>query len=163
MIDWDEEDSRDRLKVASEISARGVLGPGLHVQARYLDGRMYGATISTVISETSYVIDWEDSDPNDRVKLLSSLKPACGLSDPICVVIGSTVTRGEKELGRTEFIMNELNPKFSKSISMKVLPDEDQKLCFKVYDVDAQMGQEVCFACSVSVTFSWCSLSNTSR
>ena len=65
------------------------------------------------------------------------------MSDPICVVIGSTATRAEKELGRTEFIMNDLKPTFSKAIAMKVLPDEDQKLVFKVYDVDSQKGDEV--------------------
>ena len=143
VVDWDDKDSRDRLKVASEIRAKGKLEVGAHVKALYQDGRMYGATISKALHETSYVIDWADHDTKDRVKLLSSLKPAGGLSDPICVVIGSTASRGEKELGRTEFKMNDLNPTFSKNIAIKIIPDEEQKLEFKVYDVDAQKGSEV--------------------
>ena len=63
------------------MRAKEKLGPGVHVLALYQDGKMYGATISNVLCKTSFVIDWEDHDSTDRVKLLSSLKPDGGLSE----------------------------------------------------------------------------------
>lgn len=143
IIDWDDKDPKDRYKVASEIQSKVGMGVGAHVKAHYHDGKMYKATISKIVNETSYVIDWNDNSSKDRVKLRNFLKPSGGLSDPICVVIGSTATRAEKELGRTEFIMNDLNPTFAKNIAMEILPDEDLTLNFKVYDVDAQNATQV--------------------
>jgi hypothetical protein len=144
IIDWDDKDPKDRYKVASEIQSKGGMGVGARVKAHYHDGKMYKATISEIVEETSYLINWTDGSGKDRVKLSSFLKPNGGLSDPICIVIGSTPGRGEKQLGKTEFIMNDLNPTFKKTIAMKVLPDEEQTLTFKVYDVDAQNGTTVC-------------------
>jgi hypothetical protein len=143
VIDWEDKSPKDRYKVESEIKSKNGMDVGAHVKAQYHDGKKYKATISKIVHETSYIIDWKDKSSKDRVKLRKHLKPSGGLSDPICVVIGSTPTRGEKELGRTEFIMNDLNPKFEKSIGMKVLPDEEQTLTFKIYDLDAQKGTTV--------------------
>jgi hypothetical protein len=72
-------------------------------------------------------------------------KDTGGLSDPICVVYGFSSTKPKKELGRTEYIMNSLNPQFKRKIGLKFLPDEDQRLEFKLYDVDFLSGAEVCF------------------
>ncbi len=73
-------------------------------------------------------------------------KDAGGLSDPICVVYGFSSTKTKKELGRTEYIMNTLNPHFKRNIGLKFLPDEDQILEFRLYDVDFLSGAEVCNA-----------------
>jgi hypothetical protein len=60
-----------------------------------------------------------------------------GMSDPICVVYGSSKKKTKAELGRTEYIMNNANPKFKKKISLKYEPDAGQELVFKIFDMDA--------------------------
>jgi Ca2+-dependent lipid-binding protein len=60
------------------------------------------------------------------------------LSDPICALYLSG-----KEVGRTEFIMNTLNPHFKKAIRLSLKQDDEQPLEFKLYDVDFLSGQEV--------------------
>ena len=70
-------------------------------------------------------------------------KDSGGVSDPICAVFCSTPSKGTKELGRTELIMNSLNPTFKKSIDLKFSASEDQTLTFKIYDVDFVRGKEV--------------------
>jgi hypothetical protein len=72
-------------------------------------------------------------------------KDAGGLSDPICVVYGFTSTKAKKELGRTEYIMNNQNPQFKRKIGLKFHPDEDQTLEFRLYDVDFLQGAEVSY------------------
>ena len=70
-------------------------------------------------------------------------KDAGGFSDPICAVFGSSSTKPLAELGRTEYIMNSQAPQFKTKISLKYLPDDDQQLEFRVYDVDFLSGSEV--------------------
>ena len=41
------------------------------------------------------------------------------------------------ELGRTEYIMNDANPEFKKTIALKYDPDADQQLRFRIFDTDA--------------------------
>ncbi len=69
-----------------------------------------------------------------------------GFSDPICVVYGSTPQRGERELGRTEYMMNNQSPQFRRTIVLKFLPTEEQTLVFRIYDVDALGGGEAVIA-----------------
>jgi hypothetical protein len=65
-------------------------------------------------------------------------KDGGGLSDPICAVFLS-----DQEVGRTEFIMNTLNPSFKKNVLLSLNPADEQPLVFKLYDVDFLSGQEV--------------------
>jgi hypothetical protein len=58
-------------------------------------------------------------------------------------VYGFTSTKAKKELGRTEYIMNNQNPQFKRKIGLKFLPDDDQTLEFRLYDVDFLSGAEV--------------------
>ena len=70
-------------------------------------------------------------------------KDAGGFSDPICALFGSSSTKDRAELGRTEYIMNSQSPQFKQKISLKYVPDDDQQLEFKLYDVDFLSGAEV--------------------
>ncbi|RUS84077.1 hypothetical protein EGW08_008189 [Elysia chlorotica] len=59
-------------------------------------------------------------------------------SDPMVVLfLTDPVSRGWKELGRTEIIWNNLNPDFVKKFVMQYYFEESQKLKFEVYDVDS--------------------------
>ncbi len=69
-------------------------------------------------------------------------------SDPICVLFGNSSKKPRAELGRTEHIMNTLNPKFMRSIDIKYVPDDGQQLEFRLYDVDVMSGGEVCSECN---------------
>ena len=44
--------------------------------------------------------------------------------------------KGEKEVGRTEVIMDNLNPEFVKPIEVDFFFEEEQTLRFDVYDQD---------------------------
>nr|XP_057915718.1 copine-3-like isoform X1 [Doryrhamphus excisus]XP_057915719.1 copine-3-like isoform X1 [Doryrhamphus excisus]XP_057915720.1 copine-3-like isoform X1 [Doryrhamphus excisus]XP_057915721.1 copine-3-like isoform X1 [Doryrhamphus excisus]XP_057915722.1 copine-3-like isoform X1 [Doryrhamphus excisus]XP_057915723.1 copine-3-like isoform X1 [Doryrhamphus excisus]XP_057915724.1 copine-3-like isoform X1 [Doryrhamphus excisus]XP_057915725.1 copine-3-like isoform X1 [Doryrhamphus excisus]XP_05791572 len=57
-------------------------------------------------------------------------------SDPQCVLYMSTAGSGWTEVGRTERIMNCLNPKFSKTFCIDYYFEMVQKLRFEVYDID---------------------------
>ena len=59
-----------------------------------------------------------------------------GVSDPICVVFGSSLKKRKAELGRTEYIMNNANPNFEKTIDLKYDPDAGQQLEFRIFDMD---------------------------
>ena len=59
-------------------------------------------------------------------------------SDPMCVVFAKrTPSDPWFEVGRTETIQNNLNPEFSKKITMTYLFEERQLLKFEVYDIDS--------------------------
>ncbi|KAF6716414.1 Copine-3 [Oryzias melastigma] len=59
-------------------------------------------------------------------------------SDPMCVVYMNTSGSYWSEIGRTEKIMNCLNPKFSKSITLDYYFEMVQKLRFEVHDIDSE-------------------------
>ncbi|TKR60689.1 hypothetical protein L596_027898 [Steinernema carpocapsae] len=63
-------------------------------------------------------------------------------SDPICVVFLTTSSaRGAEitlEIGRTEVVMNNLNPEWSKTFLVDYFFEEVQKIRFDVYDVDSK-------------------------
>lgn len=62
-------------------------------------------------------------------------KDSFSKSDPICLV---SIQQGQKwtEYGRTERVGNNLNPEFSKTITINYYFEMVQKLSFTVYDVD---------------------------
>ncbi|KAK7881385.1 hypothetical protein WMY93_029794 [Mugilogobius chulae] len=60
-------------------------------------------------------------------------------SDPLCVLYVSTSGAQWCEIGRTEKIMNCLNPKFSKSFMVDYYFEMVQRLKFEVYDIDSEM------------------------
>ncbi|XP_077592098.1 copine-3-like [Stigmatopora nigra] len=57
-------------------------------------------------------------------------------SDPLCILYMSTSGGSWVEVGRTEKIMNCLNPKFSKTFVIDYHFEMVQKLRFEVYDID---------------------------
>eukprot|EP00794_Sanderia_malayensis_P006163 gene6163-6874_t len=60
-------------------------------------------------------------------------------SDPLAVMyVQDKVTKKWREYGRTEVIMNNLNPEFTKSFIIDYFFEEIQKLKFEVYDVDSE-------------------------
>uniref|UniRef100_A0A8C6T580 Copine-3 n=1 Tax=Neogobius melanostomus TaxID=47308 RepID=A0A8C6T580_9GOBI len=59
-------------------------------------------------------------------------------SDPLCVLYISTSGAQWCEIGRTEKIMNCLNPKFAKSFTVDYYFEMVQKLKFEVYDIDSE-------------------------
>ncbi|XP_022084005.1 copine-8-like isoform X1 [Acanthaster planci] len=60
-------------------------------------------------------------------------------SDPLCVMYLQTVgTDTYKEYGRSEVIMNTLNPDFVKKFVIDYFFEEVQKLKFELYDVDSK-------------------------
>ncbi|XP_055086168.1 copine-3-like isoform X1 [Periophthalmus magnuspinnatus] len=59
-------------------------------------------------------------------------------SDPLCVLYVSTSGAQWCEIGRTEKIMNCLNPKFSKCFLVDYYFEMVQKLKFEVYDIDTE-------------------------
>ncbi|XP_068160115.1 copine-3-like isoform X3 [Antennarius striatus] len=59
-------------------------------------------------------------------------------SDPLCVLLMNTSGPHWCEIGRTEKIMNSLNPKFSKSFVIDYYFEMVQKLRFEVYDIDSE-------------------------
>ncbi|XP_055006864.1 copine-3-like isoform X2 [Boleophthalmus pectinirostris] len=59
-------------------------------------------------------------------------------SDPLCVLYVSTSGAQWCEIGRTEKIMNCLNPKFSRSFMVDYYFEMVQKLKFEVYDIDSE-------------------------
>ncbi len=71
----------------------------------------------------------------NRRKLVNKDGPG-GVSDPICVVYGSSLNQRSAELGRTEYIMNNANPNFEKTIALKYDPDAGQQLEFRIFDMD---------------------------
>eukprot|EP00292_Cryptomonas_paramecium_P005826 CAMPEP_0113668184 /NCGR_PEP_ID=MMETSP0038_2-20120614/3858_1 /TAXON_ID=2898 /ORGANISM="Cryptomonas paramecium" /LENGTH=397 /DNA_ID=CAMNT_0000583897 /DNA_START=10 /DNA_END=1199 /DNA_ORIENTATION=- /assembly_acc=CAM_ASM_000170 len=82
-------------------------------------------------------------------------KDVGSLSDPICAVYGSKDQEQIKELGRTEIIMNNLNPEFKKRIEVVVEDPFGYMLTFKVYDVDfLKAGQAVLSEDNLLGTFS---------
>ena len=60
-------------------------------------------------------------------------------SDPICVVfLKDPSLEVWKEIGRTEIIWDNLNPEFSKKITMTYMFEQRQLLKFELYDIDAE-------------------------
>ncbi|XP_068603960.1 copine-3-like [Brachionichthys hirsutus] len=59
-------------------------------------------------------------------------------SDPLCVLLMSTSGPHWCEIGRTERIMNSLNPKFSKTFVIDYYFEMVQKMRFEVYDIDSE-------------------------
>ena len=60
-------------------------------------------------------------------------------SDPMCVVyLGNPGKGGHfwKEIGRTECINNNLNPKFATKINLHYTFEKQQLMRFEVYDID---------------------------
>lgn len=63
-------------------------------------------------------------------------KDVTSKSDPLCAISCFDEKTGWEELGRTERLINTLNPNFSKKITMYYFFEEVQKLKFSVYDID---------------------------
>merc|ERR1712080_574652 len=59
-------------------------------------------------------------------------------SDPLCAVFSMNIDGGKTEIGRTETIMNNLNPKFEKRFVIDYYFEEIQDFLFQVYDEDAK-------------------------
>ncbi|KAK1885473.1 Copine-3 [Dissostichus eleginoides] len=59
-------------------------------------------------------------------------------SDPLCVLLMNSSGPHWCEIGRTERIMNCLNPKFSKSFVVDYYFEMVQKLRFEMYDIDGE-------------------------
>ena len=65
-------------------------------------------------------------------------KDALSKSDPMCVVyVQQQSGRAWKEHARTEILQNTLNPEFSTKILIGYRFEEQQKLKFKIYDIDS--------------------------
>uniref|UniRef100_A0A665VX98 Copine-3 n=1 Tax=Echeneis naucrates TaxID=173247 RepID=A0A665VX98_ECHNA len=60
-------------------------------------------------------------------------------SDPLCLLSMNTSGPHWSEIGRTEKIMNSLNPSFSKTFVIDYYFEMVQKLKFEVYDIDNDM------------------------
>ncbi|KAK0410430.1 hypothetical protein QR680_005129 [Steinernema hermaphroditum] len=89
----------------------------------------------------------QDSLLSSKVRLTLAAKDLKDLdlfskSDPICVVyLTSSIARGTMrtvEVGRTECVMNNLNPEWAKTILVDYFFEEVQKVRFEVYDVDSK-------------------------
>lgn len=81
------------------------------------------------------------SEPVSRVELRISCgkllnKDVTSKSDPMCVVTLMDKSGVFFEIGRTENIKNNLNPKFSRTFEVDYYFEEVQKLQFMVYDID---------------------------
>ena len=59
-------------------------------------------------------------------------------SDPMCVVYVQNQNKAWQEHGRTEVLQNSLNPQFATKIKIGYRFEEQQKLLFKIYDIDSR-------------------------
>lgn len=81
--------------------------------------------------------------PTSTVELSVSCKNLRNLdtfskSDPLCALFMEEFGgKGWAEVGRTEMIVNNLNPEFAKKFVMTFFFEERQKLRFEVYDIDS--------------------------
>lgn len=58
-------------------------------------------------------------------------------SDPMCVIYVQSQNHTWLEHGRTEVLQNTLNPEFSSKVRIGYRFEEQQKLKFKIYDIDS--------------------------
>ena len=93
LLNWDDGDQMDRLKRAEHLSllaAAATAQPepipvdtaaavhfsvGMRVSGLYRTGNRYPATIAEVRENGEYLLNWDDGDPADRVKLAEHLLP----------------------------------------------------------------------------------------
>eukprot|EP00281_Chroomonas_sp_CCMP1168_P023752 CAMPEP_0206236744 /NCGR_PEP_ID=MMETSP0047_2-20121206/13881_1 /ASSEMBLY_ACC=CAM_ASM_000192 /TAXON_ID=195065 /ORGANISM="Chroomonas mesostigmatica_cf, Strain CCMP1168" /LENGTH=585 /DNA_ID=CAMNT_0053661105 /DNA_START=37 /DNA_END=1790 /DNA_ORIENTATION=- len=68
-------------------------------------------------------------------------KDTLSKSDPTCIVQHKAKDGRWIEIGRTEKVMNDLNPKFKKQFTIDYFFEEVQDLQFLVYDVDTNSGR----------------------
>ncbi|XP_041453953.1 copine-8-like isoform X2 [Lytechinus variegatus] len=90
------------------------------------------------------MMDPEQSIPATKVELTVSARKILDLdvitqSDPVCVLFMKALGSNEyREYGRSEVIMNTLNPDFVKKFTMDYFFEEVQHLKFELYDVDSK-------------------------
>ena len=93
LLNWDDGDQMDRLKRAEHLSllaAAATAQPepipvdtaapvhfsvGMRVSGLYRNGNRYPATIAEVRENGEYLLNWDDGDPADRVKVAEHLLP----------------------------------------------------------------------------------------
>ncbi|XP_071823026.1 copine-8-like isoform X2 [Apostichopus japonicus] len=90
------------------------------------------------------LMDPEQAIPATKVELSISCRKLRDMdvfskSDPLCVMFMKALGSEEyREVGRTEVIMNNLNPRFVKKFLVDYFFEEVQNLKFEVYDVDSK-------------------------
>ncbi|XP_046841250.1 copine-9-like [Xenia sp. Carnegie-2017] len=100
-------------------------------------------TYSEVVEDPSSSIHIQNAVPATQVEISVKCKNLADMdlfskSDPVVVLFVKSVDGREwREFGRTEVIMNTLNPVFVKKFIMNYFFEEIQELRFHVYDVDS--------------------------
>ncbi|EKX49682.1 hypothetical protein GUITHDRAFT_104646 [Guillardia theta CCMP2712] len=86
-----------------------------------------------------------DEDDKDSSNLVN--KDFLSKSDPSCGDTTKVYTKNKKgiwkEIGRTERIKNNLNPRFKKKIEVDYVPSLSQQILFEIYDIDKDNVQEL--------------------
>ncbi|XP_071477474.1 copine-8-like isoform X1 [Diadema setosum] len=94
--------------------------------------------------DVNFMMDPEQSIPATKVELTVSARKLLDMdtfskSDPLCVLFMKSLGSDKYvEYGRTEVIMNTLNPNFVKKFVLDYFFEEVQHLKFELYDVDSK-------------------------